>query len=302
MNYTIENEILKVEISSRGGELQSIIRDGGEYLWQADPKYWDEKAPNLFPYIGRLTRGKYVVKGKEFQMTIHGFLSSAELMMEEQSSERIVFRLDADEKTFSCYPYDFTYRIIYELDEDVINVIYQVENLGEETMYFGIGGHPGIAVPVGGTAEKKQLNFEDYYLEFSGGAGEGCAAGSPVRIDFSPTCFLTGNDKEYELEKGNRISLHHDMFDEDAIVLKNAPDTVTLKSDQGERYVRVRYPEMPYIGFWHAVKTDAPYICIEPWSSLPSRQDVVEDLAEQPGLVALPGGKIYRNEWSMEIH
>ena len=58
---------------------------------------------------------------------------------------------------------------------------------------------------------------------------------------------------------------------------------------------------MPYIGFWHAVKTDAPYICIEPWSSLPSRQDVVEELSEQPSLVRLPAQEIYRNSWSIEV-
>ena len=86
VNYIIENDILKVEISSRGGELQSIVRDGAEYLWQADPVYWDEKAPNLFPYIRRMTQGKYTVKGKEYKMPIHGFLPSTELQCEERRS------------------------------------------------------------------------------------------------------------------------------------------------------------------------------------------------------------------------
>lgn len=296
MNYIIENDILKVEISSRGGELQSIVRDGAEYLWQADPVYWDEKAPNLFPYIGRMTQGKYTVKGKEYKMPIHGFLPSTELQCEEQSRDRIVFRVDANEATKSCYPFSFTYRVIYELDGEVLRVIYLVMNQGEETMYFGIGGHPGIAVPVGGSENGKELKFEDYYLEFSG------QTEVPVRVDFSPTCFLTGDDKPFELEEGKYLHLHHDMFDQDAIVLRNTSGTVVLKSDRGEHYVRVCYPDMAYIGFWHAVKTDAPYICIEPWSSLPSRQDVVEELAEQPGLIALPAGKSYRNAWSMEIH
>ena len=40
----------------------------------------------------------------------------------------------------------------------------------------------------------------------------------------------------------------------------------------------VTYPNMTYLGIWHMPKTDAPYICIEPWSSLPSRKNVVEDL------------------------
>ena len=104
MNYTIANDRLTVQISSRGGELQSIIRDGREYLWQADPAFWDEKAPNLFPYIARMTEGKYTLDGVTYHMPIHGFIHVTELAMEEQSGERIVFRLDANEETRACYP------------------------------------------------------------------------------------------------------------------------------------------------------------------------------------------------------
>ena len=39
MNYTIANDRLTVQISSRGGELQSIIRDGREYLWSGETRY-----------------------------------------------------------------------------------------------------------------------------------------------------------------------------------------------------------------------------------------------------------------------
>ena len=64
MNYTIENDRLKIQISSRGGEMQSVIRDGREYLWQADPQYWDEKAPNLFP-IYRPNDGRKICAGRQ---------------------------------------------------------------------------------------------------------------------------------------------------------------------------------------------------------------------------------------------
>ncbi len=297
INYTIENEILKVSICDKGAELQSICKDGKEYLWQADPTYWDEKAPNIFPYVARLTQGKYVWNGREYHLPIHGFLPSSTLLVEEKSQERIVFRLDANKETLACYPFDFTYRVIYELAENELNITYQVENHGQETMYFGIGGHPGFAVPVGcGTGmSENHINFEDFYLEFSEDDKE------PIRIGFSPTCFLTGKDSRYELVDGNRINLHHNMFDEDAIVLKNVPRCVMLKSDHSDHSVRVSFPDMDYIGFWHAVKTDAPYICIEPWSSLPSRQDVVEDISKQPDLKMLPGGGQYQNRWKIEI-
>ena len=59
--------------------------------------------------------------------------------------------------------------------------------------------------------------------------------------------------------------------------------------------------DMDYVGFWHATRSEAPYVCIEPWSSLPSRQDIVEDLSTQPGLKSVQSGGVYRNSWSVEI-
>ena len=60
MNYTIESrEGLKVTVSDLGAEMTGIHLGETEYLWQADPAYWNEHAPVLFPYVGRLTGGKY---------------------------------------------------------------------------------------------------------------------------------------------------------------------------------------------------------------------------------------------------
>lgn len=295
MLYSIANDVMEVKIDSRGGELQSIRREGREYLWQGDPAYWDGKAPNLFPYIARLTGGKYMLNGRTYELPIHGFLPYTQMVCEEQSAERIVFRLDADEKTKECYPFDFTCRIIYELDEEMLNVTYQVENHGEETMYFGIGGHPGFQVPPGSDADGPA--FEEHWLEFEGVK----EYDTPLRVGFTPACFLDGTQTPFPLEDGRRLRLRHDMFDGDAIVLTHTSSCVSLGCEKSTRRVRVSFPDMPYIGFWHAVGTDAPYICIEPWTSLPSRQDVVEDLAEQPGLIALKGGGTGRYRWSVEI-
>ena len=62
MIYTLENDSLKVQVNSHGGELWSIqTKDGAEYLWQGDETYWKDRALNLFPYIARLTEGKYTL-------------------------------------------------------------------------------------------------------------------------------------------------------------------------------------------------------------------------------------------------
>ncbi len=299
MEYCLDNGVLSVRVSSLGGELQSVKKDGREYLWQGDPAYWEGKAPNLFPYIARLTRGTCTVHGKAYQLPIHGFLPTTEMTAETQEAEReedsnavrLVLRLDADERTLACYPFVFTLRIVYELEGDSLRITYEVTNGGKEEMYFGIGGHPGFQVPL-----EDGLSFGDYFLEF-----ETAAEQMPVRVGFSPACFLNGKDEPYPLQGGSRIPLGHELFDDDAIVLSGTPKTVVLRSEKGSRGVRVRFPGMPYIGFWHAVKKPAPYVCIEPWSSLPSRQDVVEELSEQPGLIHLEGEGVYRNTWSIQI-
>lgn len=55
------------------------------------------------------------------------------------------------------------------------------------------------------------------------------------------------------------------------------------------------------IGFWQLPNTDAPYNCTEPWSSLSSREGILEEISKQEDLIRLPAGEVYRDEWSIEI-
>ena len=59
---------------------------------------------------------------------------------------------------------------------------------------------------------------------------------------------------------------------------------------------------MPYLGVWHIPCTDAPYVCIEPWCSLPSASGTVTVLEEKPDLLTLAPQEIYRNHWSICVH
>ena len=40
---TLSNSILTVQIAEHGAELQSIKKDGKEYLWQGDAKFWGRR-------------------------------------------------------------------------------------------------------------------------------------------------------------------------------------------------------------------------------------------------------------------
>jgi len=289
MDFQLNNGEIQVTVSDIGAELQSVKKDSCEYLWNADSRYWDEHAPVLFPYVGRFTEGKYLLGGKEYKMDIHGFARKLPYSVADYGEERIVFELRDNAETYRQYPYHFVLQIAYGLCGNKITVSYCVSNHSGETMYFGIGGHPGFRVPL-----EEGLVFSDYYLEFG---GESC----PERIGHTAACFLSGTDKRFPLEDGKRLRMSHTMFDEDAIVLRNMADTVTLKSDKGAHSVEVSYPDMPYLGFWHAPETEAPYICIEPWTSLPSRQDIIEEFKYKSDLIRLPAGQQYVNRWSIRV-
>lgn len=290
MRITIENGCLSLTVDTLGAQMMSLKRNGTEYLWQGDSKYWGDRAPILFPFIARLTNNSYTFNGKLYPMTIHGFANASEFSIAEQTADSLVLELRSNEKTLAQYPIDFVFRVIFRLEGDTLVTTYHVENKSAVTMPFGIGGHPGFKVPVG-----ENEKFEDYCLEFS-------LPCQPDRVGFTPAVYLSGHDEAYPLEEGNRIPLSHGLFDEDAIILKNMAREVTLKSKASDHSVTVSYPQMPYLGIWHWPHTDAPYVCIEPWSSLPSRQDVVEEFTCKSDLVQLPSGGVYNNTWTITLH
>lgn len=288
MVYRISNGLLSVSISHRGAELMSIKdAHGKEFLWQGDPEFWSGRAPQLFPYIARLTEGTYIYQGKKYQMPIHGFAPTSTFQVSHQSEDAITFLLEDNDSLYKMYPFHFLFSINYRLEGKSLHVEYSVNNKGPKTMYFAIGGHPGINLPL-----EDGLTFEDYQLDFS--------SDQMKRVEFSKDCFITGRDLPFPLENSS-LPLRHHLFDEDAIVLKNTPESVTLRSNQGTCSVTLIAPDFPYWGFWHKPYTKAPYLCMEPWSALPSRQGIVEDFEKQEDLTSLPPGQVHYRTWFLRF-
>jgi len=284
MLYTIQNEQLCVAVSDYGAEMQSIRNaEGAELLWQGDAKYWTRRSPILFPYIGRMIGKKHRCNGKDYPMDIHGFAPYQNWAVSEQASDAITFTLTDNDQTRNSYPWQFVCQVRYALSGSRLDVTFALENRGDETMPFAIGGHPGFQIP----------DLENWHLRFH----EAC---SPERILFTADCFVDDHTVPYPLVNGTDIPLRHDLFDNDAIVLAGAAKAVSLERNDGSRRIIVRYPDMAYIGFWHTPKTEAPFLCIEPWSSLPSPKGERTVLAEQSDLLRLSPGKCYENTWSIE--
>lgn len=290
MTHIIKNEFLRVEAAEHGAELQSIRdADGTEYLWQGDPTYWPDRAPNLFPYVARLTDESYYLDGELHHMKIHGFAPYQDFAVKEKTGERLVLELVSNEETLAVYPRRFAFRVIYELRGNTLAVTYEVENRDGRTMYFGLGAHPGFRVPF-----QNGKRFEDYRLRFE----PSCR---PRRVGFTEDCFLDGTDAPFSLNNANCLPLTHDLFDQDAIVLKNAGHKVTLEPREGGRSITVEFPGMDYLGLWHCPQTDAPYLCIEPWCALPSMKDKIAVFEEQVDLIMLQPGETYENKWTIKI-
>ncbi len=271
MRYTVKNDLLTVEIDSFGAELVSVKRNGQEceYIWQGDPAYWAGHAPVMFPICGRLWEESYSHRGTQYHMGLHGFARKSEFAAEQMHDTEIRFVLCDNEQTREIYPFSFALTLTYTLDGERLDCRVTIENTGEEILPATFGAHPGFCVPIDGKGD-----FSDYYLEFS----EPC---SPDEMLFEEIVYASGKKRGMVLADGRKIKLSHRMFDQDGLFMSRMADSVTLKADCTDRSVTLSYPDMPFLGIWHAPKTDAPYVCIEPWCGFPGYAHTVEDILQK---------------------
>ena len=290
MIYTLKNSEMEVQVSSKGGELVSLRdADQTEYIWIGDARYWKRHAPQLFPCIGRLTNNQYRMDGALHEMGQHGFLRDYELTKVEESDVSLHLQLQSDASTRQLYDRDWTVDIFYSLCGKTLSVKFQVRNRDVRTMRFGYGIHPGFNVPL-----NPALCFEDYRLDFH-------EVSTPKQMELTEHYTISGGMHDYALEEGRYLPLQHSLFDHDAIILKDMPHTVTLGSQKDEKKVTVTFPDMPYLGIWHAPETDAPFVCIEPWSSLPSTDGVIDEFETKPDFITVEPEETYTNSWSISI-
>lgn len=290
MIYTLKNSEMEVQVSSKGGELVSLRdADKTEYIWIGDARYWKRHAPQLFPCIGRLTNNQYSMDGALHEMGQHGFLRDYELTKVEESETSLHLQLQSDASTRQLYDREWIVDIFYTLCGKTLSVKFQVRNCDTRTMRFGYGIHPGFNVPL-----NPALRFEDYRLDFH-------EASIPKQMELTERYTISGGMHDYALEEGRYLPLQHSLFDHDAIILKDMPHTVTLGSQKDEKKVTVTFPDMPYLGIWHAPKTDAPFVCIEPWSSLPSTDGLIDEFETKPDFTTVEPEQTYTNRWSISI-
>lgn len=276
MIYTLKNEQFTVQLSDLGAEIVSVRgAEDCEYIWQGDPAYWTGHAPLLFPICGRLFEGKYTYGGKTYSMGNHGFARRSVFEAETVGEDFVRFILRDNDETRAMYPFAFEFIVEYRLTGSCLDSRITIINRGEVLLPAVVGLHPAFNVPLGGDGA-----FDDWYVEFA----EPC---SPDEIVTTPTGFLTGRRRAYDLEEGKILRLRHSLFDPDSIFWSNVCREVTLRSDKSRRFVRFLFPDMPYMGIWHKPKSDAPYLCIEPWCGLPAYDGEIDDFSRKSDMFRL---------------
>jgi len=285
-NITLKNLSLKVEICPLGAELQSIIKDGVQYLWQGDPAIWKDRAPVLFPIVGGLKNGEYTYHGQTYKLPQHGFARSSSFEVKEADQAHAVFALHSSDETRKAYPFDFELNIGYYLKDNTIEVKYTVVNKTSGEMYFSIGAHEGYCCPI-----EKGEAFADYYMEFD----------QPVTHErYLIVDKLIAIEAEKFLENQKTFDLKHDYFEVDALVFKDVQTKfLTLKSKKSSRAVKVGFEGFPFLGIWQ--KPGAPYICIEPWYGIADSVTASGDITQKEGILRLDEGKSLKCVHIIEI-
>lgn len=291
MLYTIENDRISVTVTDMGAEMLSLRskENGFEYLWQGDPAFWIGHAYNLFPICGRLTNSCYTYAGKTYEMNLHGFARKSLFKLLEKTDKSVAFVLTANSITKEQYPFDFELVLRYTLRSRSVTTTFEVTNQSRGELIFAVGGHPGFNLPM-----DENTCFEDYYIEFP-------KRSAAKKLILSAACFMTDKTEPFPLMSAKRFSLSHELFDNDAIFLCDMPKEVTLKSDKSDRSVTLKYPDMNYLGFWHVPKKQAPYVCIEPWYSVPSYDSEVDAFERKRDMIHLPRAEKYTNSFSITV-
>lgn len=288
-DFFIENDEIKIAISSNGAELQSIYnkKNSTEYLWDANPNFWAKKSPILFPIVGGLKNNQYSINGKIFSLNRHGFAREKEFEVKQISKTRIHFILQSNQESLNNYPFHFKLTVEYSIINNQLFCKYVIENLGNDEMYFSIGAHPAFKVPL-----DKETKFDDWFLEFN----------SIEHANIFPLTnegLLETNSIPF-LQKTNHLQLKKDLFYKDALVFKNIQSNkISLKSTSSKRGLTMQFDDFNFFGIWSAKNAD--FVCLEPWCGVADSINSSGDITKKEGINKLNSNQTFNRTWSIEL-
>ena len=284
----IQNDYLEVKSKSLGAELISIKseKSGLQYLWQGDTISWQDHAILQFPIIANVKDGRYTYKEKQYEIMSHGFARVSPFAIANQTDTSVIYALKSNKKTFAMYPFYFTFNVSYTLIKNRIEVAYYIQNIGNDTMYFSAGYHPGFSCPI-----HKNETFEDYVLSFE-------------KNETAKSFTFNGNLLTDEMREifggGNQIPLSKALFAHDALIFEGLKSTKVMLQNKSNANptIIINYGKVPYLAIWSTDK-ESSFVCIEPWFGLPDLAGREKDLKNKVGIEVLTPNNTFSWECSI---
>jgi galactose mutarotase-like enzyme len=287
---TIKTDRIEVEAAAKGAELQSIKGPGGlEYLWQADPAFWNRRSPLLFPIVGALPGGTYSYAGKSYSMGNHGFVRDEEFRLTSQDAASLRFELESSPASLAVYPFRFLLAVTYSVAGDRLEVGYEVANRDSKRMPFSIGAHPAFRAPLE-PGERR----EDFDLVFE----------RPETVDrhFLNSDNVRTGESESFLRGKDSVAVTPALFERGAIVLKDhVSRKVQLRSRASGRFVELSFPDFPQLGIWSPKGAEVPFVCIEPWFGVMPLASSGQDLEKKEAVLSLEPGASFHSSYTIRV-
>jgi len=269
---TLQNGTLGAAVSARGAELQRLhTTSGEELLWDGNPDVWAGRSPLLFPVVGNVKDDRITVRGQHYPLLRHGFARTSTFELVEASSTRCTWRLRATDETRARYPFAFQLDVTYALDGARLTISATIANDGAEPMPASFGFHPAFRWPLVPGAAR-----EDHDVRF----------GEP---EPGPIRRLAGGllgGPEATPVAGDRLALADALFQRDALIFDRLRSRRLTYGPATGRRLELEFPALPHLGIWS--KPGAGFVCLEPWQGFASPVDFDGELAEKPGIVAIP--------------
>lgn len=281
MTTTLFNSDLTAKINHLGAELFSLESNNKEYIWEGNPDFWGKHSPILFPIVGTLKNNTYSFKGQPYKLSRHGFARDNEFVLIEKQDHRAVFSLKSNTDTLKVYPFDFELQIIYTLAGNDLTIAYQVINSSTTPMPFSIGAHPAIALT--GDFEKYSIQFEK---------------NEPLQYHLLEDDLISNKTATLSTTD-NKVALNYKIFENDALIFKTLEsDYLTILKNK-KPLIRVHYKDFPHLGIW--TKTNAPFLCIEPWFGYSDSTETTGNIMQKEGIQILQPKSTFNAEFSIQI-
>jgi galactose mutarotase-like enzyme len=157
--------------------------------------------------------------------------------------------------------------VIYALNANKLEIVYQVENRGDQPMHFGVGGHPGFRCPMfpGDRFNDYELILKNAEGAFVTGTAQGLMAPDLPHLD--------------KIVNG-KLDLSYETFAGDTLIVQNLPAAeVTLVSKKTGHGICFDFTGFSALGLWTMSEDweQSPFLCLEPWNGLPASSDETTD-------------------------